>query len=312
VTLLPEVECELLRVARLPLPLPDDSPSGGRASARRRPSWSSAVVAAVAVFALAIGIAFMTTLNRARSGGPANRGPAQAAFPGAPHSQSQTGDYWTSSDLCPLAAANRYLPPRSGCVTALDADVAGDGSDLVLVYSRLTRTHPAHWSGQPASWAKMFVPDQAFLKIVRPGGDSVTTAIDGARTGTIVAAAHVNDNPGKELFIETSRISSGAYAVAYGFAGGRLVAAGPTLDYGGDSATKAGFNCLPGPPPRLVQRTFELNGPTIHGAWSEIDVTFAWHGPRLVRLARRPFTLHGLPSASKTDIGRGCTAGIGG
>jgi hypothetical protein len=320
VTLLPEVECELLRVARLPLPLPDDSPRGGRASARRRPSWSSAVLAAVAVFALAIGIAFMTTLHRARSGGPANRGPAQAAFPGAPRTQGNEG---VVTGACPLAARNRYLPPRSGCVTAVRADLSGDGRpDLVIVYSLLSRQHASF----SPPLRHLYIARRAFLEVVPAGGGAAVTAPIASRVcqrashcsevGSaavlIDSVAHVNDDPGNELFMEVGRSSSGGTVVAYGLHDGKLVPAGPTLGYGGDSASRAGFNCLAGHPPRVVQRTYELVGPTIYDWWSETDLTYTWHGSHLEQLARRTSRHRGLPSGTEIQPGRGCTAGIGG
>jgi hypothetical protein len=154
------------------------------------------------------------------------------------------------------------------------------------------------------------VATRAILRVVLASGGGATARIHGATTAALIAVAHVDDEPGDELFIQVSRISSGSTAVAYGFQDGRLVPAGVSLSYGGDSATKAGFDCLPGDPARLVQRTFELIGPTIYAWWKETNVTYAWHGPRLVRTADHTFNRRGLPPTSQTDIGAGCTAGI--
>jgi hypothetical protein len=205
------------------------------------------------------------------------------------------------------------LPARSGCVTVTRADVNGDGRpDLIIVYSRLSRRHPSNYVGAiPPGERREFVANAAFLKIVLANGTSVSARLSQTRAAAIESVARVNDDPGSEIFIEVSRISSGASAVAYGYYDGRLVPAGATLNYGGDSASRAGFNCLPGNPPRLIQRTYELIGPTVNGWWQQTNTTYAWHGPRLVQTAKRAFKRRGAVTASETSIGRGCTAGVG-
>jgi hypothetical protein len=139
----------------------------------------------------------------------------------------------------------------------------------------------------------------------------VSTRISGIKAAAVDAVAHVSDDPGKEIFLEVQRISSGADAVAYGIHDGRLVAAGVTLSYGGDSATKADFDCLAGNPPRLIQRAYELIGPTIYGAWHETDTVYAWRGPNLVQIGKRTFKRHGAVRIENQGIGRGCIAGVG-
>ena len=219
----------------------------------------------------------LRTRETVRTGNPRNTG---IGLPGAPHTQPH--GYGVATGVCPLAAPNRYLPPRSGCVTVRRADIAGDGRpDLILLYSRLSHER-AGQLGLPASVSTMYVATTAMVRVLRARGGSATAPVDDAKAAAILAVAHVNDDVGDELFIQVSQISSGAAAVAYGFHDGRLVPAGVTLGYGGDSATKAGFDCLTGHPPRLVQRTFELIGPTIYAWWTETDVTYAWHGSRLV------------------------------
>lgn len=235
---------------------------------------------------------------------------ASSVFPGAP--STQPNGYGVASRVCPLAAPNRYLPPRSGCITAIRADINGDGRPaLVLVYSRLGRQHPSWYAGGvPPSVKRDFVADAAFLKVVLAGGGSASIKVDGARAAAVDAVAHVNDDPGNEVFLEVSRISSGASVVAYGFLDGRLVPAGVTLGDGGDSATKAGFDCLPGNPPRVVQRTFELIGPTVYGWWWETNVIYDWHGPKLVQISKRTFRRHGAVTAGEIGVWRGCTTGV--
>src|SRR4029077_12134509 len=134
---------------------------------------------------------------------------------------------------------NRYLPPRSGCVTAVRADMNGDGRpDLILVYSRLGRQHP-YWyaaGSAPPSGKHDFVADAAFLKVVLAGGGSASIKVDGAWAAAVDAVGRVSRAPGAEVFLEVSRSSSGASVVAYGFRNGRLIPAGVTFYEGGDSA----------------------------------------------------------------------------
>lgn len=174
---------------------------------------------------------------------------ASRVFPGAP--VTQPNGYGVETGACPLAPPNRYLPARSGCITVKRADVNGDGRpDLILVYSRLSRQHPSGYvGGPPPSLRRDFVSEAAFLKVAFANGTSVSARLE-TRAAAIDAVAHVNDDPGHEIFLEVGRVSSGATGAAYGYDNGRLVSAGVALGYGGDSATQAGFNCLPGKPPR--------------------------------------------------------------
>jgi hypothetical protein len=215
--------------------------------------------------------------------------------------------------VCPLAPPNRYLPPRSGCVTAIRADINGDGrSDLILVYSRLGRQHPYWYAAgtAPPRLKHDFVANAAFMKVVLAGGATASIEVNGAWAAAIDAVAHVNDGHGNEVFLEVSRISSGASVVAYGFHDGRLVPAGVTLGSGGDSAAKAGFDCLPGKPRRLIQRTFLLIGPTIYGWWRETNVIYAWHGPRLAQISSRTLKRRGAVPATDIGFGEGCIKGV--
>jgi hypothetical protein len=214
--------------------------------------------------------------------------------------------------VCPLAPANRYLPARSGCITAIRADINGDGRpDLILVYSRLGGQHPYQYAGSvPSSVKHDFVADAAFMKVVLAGGGGASIKIDGAWAAAVDAAARVTGTRRSEVFLEVSRLSSGASVVAYGFRDGRLIPAGATLYDGGDSAAKAGFDCLPGSPPRLIQRTFLLIGPTIYGWWRETNVLYAWHGPKLVQTSSRTFKRRGAVPASDIGFGQGCTNGV--
>jgi hypothetical protein len=317
-SLLPEVERELLRVARLPLPddTTDTDPAGARSLQpsgrlpRLRPS--SIVAVALALVTLAIGAVFVSALRTGRTFQSARTeaNSVGGGFPGAPRTQANQD--WVETRVCPLAARNPYLPPRVGCVTALRADIDGDGRpDLILLYSELSHER-AGQLGLPASMSNEYVATRATLKVVRArGGIAATRVYAGcsgcALTAAVVAVARVNTDPGEELFLHVSHTSSGETAVAYGFHDGRLVPAG-LLGYGGDSATQAGFDCLAGNPPRLVQRTF-MGGTNIYGWWTETEITYAWQGPHLVKTATRTFRRRGLPPHSQTGVGAGCLRG---
>jgi hypothetical protein len=246
-------------------------------------------------------------------GSGAGHANANTALAGAPVTQRNSGVY---TNVCPLAAPSRYLPARAGCVTVRRLDMTGDGRrDLVILYSVLGHRHAWWYSGgPPASIAKDFVPLRAYLKVVLPDGRSTAIRITpkyGSSATLLDASAHVNSEPGAELFLLVDQISSGTTAAAYGFDDGRLVAAGVPLYYGGDSGAKAGFNCVSGSPPRIVQRTYGLIGGSLDGPWKEISTVFAWHGPKLVQASRRTFNRRGEPTKAETAIGRGCTHGIG-
>ena len=179
------------------------------------------------------------------------------------------------------------------------ADVTGDGTaDLVLVYSRLSHASVTGFS------RKYFLATQAFLMIVLPDGTRISARIKGVRAVTIVALRHVNSDPGSELFLQTFHISSGSTATAYGLSHGRLIPAGATLAYGGDSGLFAGFNCIRTGKPRLVQRTFLLGA--AYGWETEKAVTYSWHGPKLVQIGKRTFKQRGYPVRSKIEVGSGC------
>jgi hypothetical protein len=308
VSLLPEVQRELLRVARAPLR--DGGP--GVASPRGRTPRLVAV-AGVTVLALAIGAVFLSALRtggaRHTAAAPAGANRARSALARAPRTQRGDDAGEDDAGLCPLAARNRYLPPLSGCVTALRADVDGDGRpDLVIVYSRLS-PRPIG-SVAPARLRHDHRARRAFLRVVRDGGGTVTARLPAA-AASVLAVARVNDEPGAEVLLRTGGISSGSWGVAYGMRGGRLVPAGVTLNYGGDSISRSGFNCLAGSPPRLVQRSFEALGSLITAPWRVTAVTYAWHGPRLVRVAKRTFTRPGPLPARASTVGAGCRRGVG-
>jgi hypothetical protein len=300
---------------------------------RRRRRWmaGSALISAAAIAgALLLGVTggggggAGGRVHDQPSGSGAGAGTAHATasrlFPGAPRTQH----YAVAEESCPLAPRNRYLPKWSGCVTATVADLSGDGHrDLILIYSwlgalSLNGFPPRHLG--PNRTSKLYPAEQAMLRVVRPDGKTTTTAISGSAGHTdrpavaaLISVARVGNAPNKEIFLQTGQISSGSTAVAYGLNHGRLVSSGSLLAYGGDSATRGGFQCLPGNPPRLIQHNYELirGIKVVHNAifgwWNETTTTYGWHGPRLVNLAHSTVRRRVLPSDS---VGVGCIKGI--
>jgi hypothetical protein len=165
------------------------------------------------------------------------------------------------------------------------------------------------------------------LRVVSPNGHVTTAPIDYRSTpvnktpaqieragaAALISVAHVNDQPGKEIFLQTGQISSGSTVLAYGLYHGRLVSSGVVLGYRGDGGTRANFQCLAGNPPLLIRRNYELIrgikvvDKTIYGWWNETSTTYAWHGPRLVKIAQSTFKRRVLPSDRAGD---GCLKGI--
>lgn len=245
-------------------------------------------------------------------GGGTGHASASSGFPGAP--LTQPNGYGVESDMCPLARPNRYLPPRSGCVSARLADVNGDGRpDLVIAYSSLSHHRPSTYPGEPPRVKRDFDAQAAFLKVVLSDGTSVTIRVHGTKTTRatgIDAVAHVGSEPGDEVFLEVERVSSGATLVAYGFHNGRLVPAGVFLGWGGDSGAAAGFDCG-GHPPRLIQRSYLFVGPNeFTRSWRETDVVYAWHGLKLVRVGSHRLKRLVKLRNGDTRIGSGCIHGV--
>lgn len=238
-------------------------------------------------------------------------------YPGAPPDQSYRGYV---GNPCVPAPHNRYLPAHVGCLTVLRADIDGGRSrDLLMLYSKLSD----RLVSPSAVGAKgMYAPEQVILEVVRPDGAAVSTPVSYAwapgkysspGSAAIITVAHVNDDPGDEVFVQVGQTSSGSNAIAYGFYHGRLVPSGVMLGFGGDSGSQGRFDCLPGNPPRLVQRIFE-NGASSRYPWTEAVTTYAWHGPRLVQIAHHTTGLEHfnfMPGVGQdTGIGSGCVKGI--
>jgi len=228
---------------------------------------------------------------------------ATRPFPGAPASQPNPGGI--AHDACFLAPANRYLPPWSGCVTVRRADLTRNGRTyLVLLYSRLSHTHFSS-PGAPASLSKEYMAKQAELRVIDPKGVSTTAAVRGGPgAAALLGIANVGQGSGEKIFIQVNEISSGSTANVYSLYHHRLTSAGVSLGYGGDSGVQAGFSCLSRA--RLIQRVFIPLGNLLTAPWKETDSTFAWRGPRLVKIAQHTYKRHGMPSRSDTSAGADC------
>jgi hypothetical protein len=213
------------------------------------------------------------------------------------------------------------------------ADLSGDGrTDLVLAYSILgravTRGLPPRTIGRRRSTARYWA-SQAMLRVVTPDGHMTTVPITydsspskhaprrviRAAATTLISIAHVSNTPGKAIFLQTGQISSGSSALVYSLYHGRLMSSGAVLAYGGDGGSQAGFQCLAGNPPQLIQQTYDLirgiksTGNTVHiyGWWNVTTTRYKWDGPRLVRLTERTARRRLTP---RDTVGRGCLGGI--
>lgn len=293
-SLLPEIERELLRAAR-GLPAADQLDQPASQERRRSPRLVSALT--VTVSAVVVAIVVVGALFALHHGAPSQQ-PAvpRPSFPGAPH--TQPGQWGQGGNLCPLAARSRYLPKRAGCVTVRHADVDGDGRpDLVLLYGRLgTRRYKGE-----------FVPMGFELQVLRASGGSLAVRIaHPEQAPVIVSVANVNHRPGDEIFIQQSSISSGSYVGVYTFNGRRLVSAGGPqggFAYGGDSAQRYGYVCRAGPRAAIVQHTFILQGGGENGRWQRTDTTYQWVGARLQRTTKTTTQTHGYPPKQLTVAG---------
>ncbi len=247
---------------------------------------------------------------------------ADRLFPGIPATQ---GFYTGPGASCQRAPRSRYLPAWSGCVSVKVADVLGNGRpDLVLTYSLLSHVAITPRGGG----VKRYEAKESILRVVTPDGQTVTAPIEyrvgpfkktpaqieKAQSAALIAVAHVSDQPGDKIFLTTQHISSGSLGLSYSLVHGRLVSSGVLLGLGGDGVDMAGFQCLPGNPPRLLQHYFELNNPglkmvrgEIYGRWTETTVTYTWHGPKLVAIAHDTVRRLMRPS---DGVGTGCTRGI--
>ena len=262
------------------------------------------------------------------SGSGAGSGHANASrlFAGAPAS---TGRYYVGPGTsCPMAPRSRYLPAGSGCVTAMVVDLSGNGRrDLVLIYSRLGKLRlqglPPRREGSQQS-ATRYPAEQAMLRVVSADGHVSTAPIDftttpfnkapaqleRAEAAALISVAHVGDGRGKEIFLQVQQISSGSTVVAYHLYRGRLIPSGVVLGYGGDGGTRAGFQCLSGNPPRVSLHNYELTRlihEPIYGWWTETTTTYAWHGPRLVKIAQ---SIVKRPVSPRDNVGVGCRKGF--
>jgi hypothetical protein len=267
VSLLPEVERELLRVARKPLPGPFT-----------RAGILTAIFAAVSIVVAGW---VLISLHESKPAPPAR--PA-TGFPDAPHSQRY------GRGPCPIAPRNRYLPPGAGCVTSRLADVDGDGRpDLVLLFAKPGRPGPA---------------DVFYLKVVRARGGSVLYRVgDQSFPIRLVLLANANDRPGVELFLHQGHNTSYESMGVYTFSGRALRRAGELHFDGTDFGLRYGFTCHASPPATIVQHEFKEQFPA-PGPWTRRDTTYAWVGDRLQASGTHTFQIRGSPPVRQ--IGAHC------
>lgn len=195
------------------------------------------------------------------------------------------------------------------------ADLTGDGrADLVIVYSHLNRRSAAY-PGGPPQWRHYFGASDSTLEVVLPGGTKVAARLTSTyrrrsypiHVATIIALKHVSDVPGDEVFLAIGHISSGSTAAAYGLNNGHLIPAGALLAYGGDSGSQAGFNCQTAiKPPELIQRVFVFGARGTRARWQETQITYAWHGLKLVKVREHTSGRNGNLPIGDIEVGTGC------
>jgi hypothetical protein len=313
------------------IPWPDADVNAGVIEDARARQRRHRAVGLLAV--LVVGLALIAELGAGGSGGhrggagrtpgghppgpkvPSLHSPSQG-LAGAPATQRAALD-GVSSWQCPAAPRNRYLPAHAGCVTVTRVDMTGGARrDLVIVFSHLTPTRPLY-PGEPPRWKHYSRAHDATLEVILPDGRRISTQVMvtashgpalPVHVAAIVAAQHVNHDPGAELFLEVGDLSSGSTAVAYALRHDRLVPAGVVLGYGGDSGTQAGFSCdATTRPPELIQRVFAFGARGLRGPWEETEAIAVWHGPALHIIRRRTLSRRGgNPSPRDIAIGSGC------
>lgn len=305
-SLLPNVERELMRVAYAPADGPRAGVRVGSVAPWRGRFSGAALAVAVSVVALLIGAGFLIALRGAGAGGgspathPSNPSPpaGHSAFPGAPRPSrghlTRQGMY-----VCRRAPHNRYLPRSAGCVSVLRADMTGGGrTDLVLLYADLGRSRIG--TG--------FAPTRFTLEVVQPGGKIARTQVQAEPFPWITRVGNINGIPGAELVLHLDDISSGDYYGIYTFHADRIETVRPQLSAGGDSAAKQGFFCqvAAGGRPVVVARTMILLGRTIYGRWRWTMKTYVFHGAKLYLIRQGSFVRRGLPGRRTMPAGAGC------
>jgi hypothetical protein len=191
-------------------------------------------------------------------------------------------------------------PRRASCLSAVRADVTGDGrSDRVLLYGIAARGGGDRSGGFG-------------LELVAPGATPRRTRVprsDGRPF--LIRVGNVNGVPGAELVVELDEISSGSTFGLYTDLDGRLQRVGPLLSAGGDSVAREGFACRTGRAPALVQRIMDLRHGPVDGAWRWRVITYAWRGQTLARTHRGRFVRRGLPHGRAIAAGAGCGRRLG-
>jgi hypothetical protein len=285
-SLIPEIERELLRVAHSPVNELEE-----RAPWRRRWHVTSGLLAVgLGVAGVAVAGLLLVLLGH-KPLAPGHHVPTSVSgrFPGAPHTQPGK---WPEGFPCPPESPSRYLPRGAGCVSVVRADVDGDGRpDLIVLYAL-----GIHRLGRG------FVPTSFILKVVRASGGVLSVRVPHLENDTIIGVRNVNSRPGSEIFIQEGSISSGSAAGVYTFDGRQLRRVGG-FTYGGDSAQQYGFTCRRGKNAAIVQHQFLLESGGEDGRWQETDTTFTWFGAKLRRTSQHTRYRKGSPPSSLTRIG---------
>lgn len=290
-TLLPEIQRELSRVARAPQP--------ATAAGSRRPGLirrGATVLVAIAVPACVV--AFVLVIAGAHHHARRTAGiPSRPAIVPMGPVRDQPGSWRGGANTCPRAPRERGLPPVVGCVSVIHADVDGDGRlDTVILYATL---------GHRRVGAR-YAPTAFWLVVRGAAGGELRTRLPRSESNPfILQHGNLNRVAGAELIVQIGRISSGSNAVIYTDAAGRLIREPVVLDYRGDSVFKGGFVCRTGPHPQVIQHTYELLGSLRTSPWRTTTTTYDWHGDMLRAAGHTNATQRTLP-ASATTLSTSC------
>jgi hypothetical protein len=290
-TLVPEVERELSRVAHAPQP--SATPQA------RRPRRILGVTSLLVGVAVPI-VVVVLVLVLSGSHHPVPQGQSASPTRGAAAPvpiRNQPGTWRGGATTCPRAPRMRGLPADVGCVSVVHADVDGDGrTDTAILYATLS----SHRYGT------RYAPTAFWLVVRRASGAELRTRLPQSDSNAFfLQHGNLNGVPGDELIVELERWSSGSLATIYTATQGHLRREPVFLEYRGDSTYEAGFVCRTGAHPEVIQHIYALQRSL---RWRDTTTTFVWQGATLHRTAHHAKTTAPSLGAGTTTLSRSCGA----
>ena len=158
-----------------------------------------------------------------------------------------------------------------------------------------------------AGQAKLYPAEQAMLRVVSPDGHVITAPIEYKTTPVNKTPARDREGTGRSSYFRGSRQRRARQGdlspdradlqrlkrrspTASTMAGWSLPASFSGMEEMG--GRRQDFQCLAGNPPRLDPAQLRAHPrdqvihDAIYGWWNETTTTYAWHGPRLVKIAQ--------------------------